>query len=235
MAVRAIVFDFDGLILDTETPMQAAWREIFEQHGLIIPDAEWASLLGSSADPPEAYDLLEKHLGMPVDRGSLHRECLARELELLASEEVLPGVRELVREAQAAAMRLAVASSSERQWVEELLEQHGLLEVFDAIVCAEDVQYTKPAADLFLTALDRLSVQPHEAIAFEDSEHGVRAAKAAGVFCIAVPNRVTRCLSFHDADRIVSSIADHPLSDYVRMATSSPWTSNPNPSGRPKT
>ncbi len=220
MSIRAIVFDFDGLILDTETPMRASWLEIFAKHEMNVSDTQWASLLGASADPPEAYELLEKHLGKPVDREALHRERLAREVELLASEQVLPGVRELVREAHAAALCLGVASSSEHAWVEKLLDQHQLLEAFDTIVCAEDVARTKPAADLFLKALERLSVAPEEAIAFEDSEHGVRAAKAAGIFCIAVPNGVTQCLPFDEADRVISSIADHSLREYIEMATS---------------
>jgi HAD superfamily hydrolase (TIGR01509 family) len=220
MTVRAIIFDFDGLILDTETPMRTSWHEIFDQHGLIVSETRWASLLGASADPPEAYELLEEHLGAPVDRAALHHRRLERELELLSSEEVLPGVRALLREARTAGLCLAVASSSERAWVERLLDQHGLLRSFDAIVCAEDVERTKPAPDLFLEALLRLSVQPAEAIAFEDSEHGVRAAKQAGLFCIAVPNRVTRCLLFDEADLVIPSIAERSLSEYVAMASS---------------
>ncbi len=222
MSVRAMIFDFDGLILDTETPMRASWHELFDRHGLVVSETQWASLLGASADPPEAYELLEQHLGTPVDRIALHRMLLERELELLSSEVVLPGVRELVYEAGIAGLHLAVASSSERAWVEKLLDQHGLLDSFDAVVCAEDVARTKPAPDLFLEALARLFVQPGEAIAFEDSEHGVRAAKAAGIFCIAVPNRVTQCLTFDEADLVLPSIADRSFPEYIAMIPSIP-------------
>ena len=218
MAIRAVILDFDGLILDTESPMRASWTEIFEQHGLVVPEEQWALLLGASADPPEAYELLEQHLDVPVDRRSLHSQRMARELKLLEFEALLPGVRELVEDARSAGLGLAVASSSERAWVEGLLEKHNLIEPFDAIVCAEDVAQTKPAPDLFLKALDLLGVEPKEAIAFEDSLHGVAAAKAAGIFCIAVPNPVTQCLDFSTADLRIDSIASHGLQHYIDAA-----------------
>ncbi|MFC2082842.1 HAD family hydrolase [Candidatus Bipolaricaulota bacterium] len=218
MAIRALIFDFDGLILDTETPMRTSWLEIFDEHGLIVPEEQWALLLGSSADPPEAYDLLEEHLGRLIDRSAIHDRRMERELKLLESEVLLPGIRQLIDNAQSAGLSLAVASSSERAWVEGLLKQHDLITPFNAIVCAEDVVKTKPSPDLFLRALERLEVPPEEAIVFEDSEHGVSAAKAAGVFCVAVPNKVTQCLAFDEADLVVSSINDVSLHEYLETA-----------------
>ncbi|MEE8593354.1 MAG: HAD-IA family hydrolase [Candidatus Bipolaricaulota bacterium] len=220
MTICALILDFDGLILDTETPMRTSWLEIFEEHGLIVSEQQWASLLGACADPPEAYDLLEEHLGERVDRIALHDRRMLRELQLLESEVVLPGVRRLISDAQSAGLGLAVASSSERTWVEGLLKQHDLIEPFDAIVCAEDVAHTKPLPDLFLKVLERLEVQPNEAIVFEDSQHGVKAAKSAGIFCVAVPNKVTRCLTFAEADLVISSLADYSLPEYIATATS---------------
>jgi len=218
MAIRALILDFDGLILDTESPMRASWLEMFEEHGLVVPEEQWASLLGSSADPPEAYDLLEAHLGKPVDRVTIHDRVMSRELQLLESEDVLPGVRKLISDAQVAGFSLAVASSSERAWVRGLLTQHDLIEPFDAIVCAEDVARTKPHPDLFLKALEHLNVEPREAIVFEDSLHGVASAKAAGIFCVAVPNLVTQCLDFSSADLKIDSIASHRLQHYIDAA-----------------
>jgi len=220
MAICALILDFDGLILDTESPMRTSWLEIFEEYGLIVSIEQWASLLGASADPPEAYDLLEEHLGERVDRIALHDRRMSRELQLLELETVLPGVRKLISDARSAGLGLAVASSSERTWVEGLLKQHDLIEPFDAIVCAEDVAHTKPLPDLFLKALEYLKVQPNEAIVFEDSQQGVKAAKSAGIFCVAVPNKVTRCLTFEEADLVVSSIEDYSLPEYVAMPSS---------------
>lgn len=217
--IKALVLDFDGLILDTETPFRESWQEIYAEHGLTVPPEAWAGLLGSSSDPPEAYELLEEHLARSVDRKEIHARRLARELELLETEPVMPGVRELIEEAKSLGLRLAIASSSERDWVVGHLTRLGLLEFFDAIVCSDDVERTKPAPDLYEKALEALGVRPEEAIAFEDSHHGVAAAKAAGIFTVAVPNEVTRHLGNPNADLIVDSIDQMPLSRYIAAAS----------------
>ncbi len=216
--IEAVILDFDGLILDTETPFRRSWEEIYAEHGLTVSAAVWAELIGSSADPAEAYDLLERHLGRAIDRAAIRRRRMARELELLKDEAVMPGVRELIEEATARGIRLAIASSSEREWVVGHLEGIGLSESFDAIACAEDVAATKPAPDLYEVVLASLGVSPHRAIAFEDSAHGVAAAKAAGLFCVAVPNRVTRHLAFPAADLVVETLAGRTLTEILPAA-----------------
>ncbi|MGB2983835.1 MAG: HAD-IA family hydrolase [Candidatus Bipolaricaulia bacterium] len=217
--IRTLIFDFDGLILDTESPMRASWMEIYQETGLLVSQEDWAGILGSSADPPEPYDLLDAHLERPVDRSALRERRLRRELELLSTETTMPGVRELIDAGQRRGLLLGIASSSERAWVIGLLEQHELLKEFDAIVCAEDVAKTKPSPDLYLGALAALDARADQAIAFEDSEHGVAAAKAAGIFCVAVPNSVTRCLEFEAADLVVSSLSERTLQEYLEAAT----------------
>lgn len=218
MSIRALVFDFDGLILDTETPMRESWQEILDGHGISLPDPKWAMLLGSSVDPPQLYEFLEEHVGHPVDRADLRERRMARELELLDGRDVLPGVRALVEEARDAGLQLAVASSSDHVWVDGLLAKHGLFDAFDEIVCSDDVKQIKPAPDLYLEAVRRLAVGPEDAMAFEDSIHGVAAAKRAGLFCVAVPNPITRCLVFRDADLVVSAIPEFTLAEYVQQA-----------------
>jgi len=217
--IRALVLDFDGLILDTETPFRESWQEIYAEHGLTVTPETWASLLGSSSDPPQAYELLERHLSRSVDREAIHARRLARELDLLETEPVMPGVRELIEEARSRGLRLAVASSSERDWVIGHLTRLGLLEYFDAVICSDDVERTKPASDLYEKALEALGVRPDEAIAFEDSIHGVAAAKAAGIFTVAVPNGVTRHLGNPNADLIVDSVDAMTLDRYIAAAS----------------
>ena len=217
--IRALILDFDGLILDTETPMRQSWMEIYEEAGVVVDDQTWAAMLGASADPPEAYELLEKHLGRGVHRESLHERRLRRELEILSTEDLMPGVRSLVAAAKEAGLLLAIASSSERTWVVGHLESHDLLDPFDVIVCAEDVEQTKPAPDLYLRALEMLKVRPSEALVFEDSEHGLAAAKAAGIPCVAVPNNVTGCLAFEGAHLVVSALTECSLDEYITACT----------------
>jgi HAD superfamily hydrolase (TIGR01509 family) len=218
MVIRSLILDFDGLILDTETPMRDAWHELLKEYHLRVSEEDWARMLGSSEDPVEIYNVLEAHLGRPVDRGALRERRMIRELELLSENGVLPGVRELITEAKSIGLKLAVASSSDHAWVEGLLSRHALQLVFDVIVCSDDVERTKPFPDLYRTALERLNVLKTEAIAFEDSQHGVLAAKRAGLFCVAVPNDVTRCLSFADADLVVSRIDDRTIREYACLA-----------------
>jgi len=216
--IKALVLDFDGLILDTETPFRESWQEIYAEHGLTVTPETWASLLGSSSDPPEAYELLERHLSRSVDRKAIHARRLKRELELLETEPVMPGVRELIEEARSRGLRLAIASSSERDWVIGHLTRLGLLEYFDAVICSDDVERTKPHPDLYAKALAALGVRPDEAIAFEDSVHGVASAKSAGIFTIAVPNEVTRHLGNRHANLIVERVDAMSLDQYITAA-----------------
>lgn len=220
--IRALILDFDGLIFDTESPMYTSWMEIYEEAGLHVTEEEWAGLLGASADPQEAYDLLEAHLERPVDRSAVHKRSLRRELELLEREAPMPGVRDLIRDGKKSGLLLGIASSSERVWVLGHLERHKLLDSFDAIACAEDVEATKPSPDLYLCVLEALGVRADQAIAFEDSQHGVASAQAAGIFCVAVPNPVTRCLGFEGADLVVFAVSDRTLQEYIDAAEQLP-------------
>jgi len=216
--IEAAILDFDGLILDTESTFRRSWEEIYTEHGLSVPEAVWASWVGSSADSPEAYEYLERHLGRSIDRHALQARRMTRELELLEAQSTMPGVDELTADARRRGLRLAIASSSEYSWVSGHLQRLGLLDRFEAIVSADDVTVTKPAPDLYRTALARLGVHPEQAIAFEDSAHGVAAAVAAGLFCIAVPNPVTRHSAFDAADLVLQSLADCSLDDLLPAA-----------------
>ncbi|MBN1857817.1 HAD family hydrolase [Candidatus Bipolaricaulota bacterium] len=216
--IRALILDFDGLILDTETPLLRSWHEIYRQAGMTVSKKTWAGLLGAVADPPEAYALLEGHLGHPVDRNALRERRFARELEFLQDEPAMEGVCALLEEASGRGLLLGVASSSQRAWVEGHLKQLGLHRWFQTIATADDVERTKPAPDLYIRAMRELGVKPESAIAFEDSLHGVRAAKSAGLFVVAVPNDVTRHLPMPEADLIVASIAEKTLDEYIACA-----------------
>jgi len=220
MAIEVLIFDFDGLILDTETPFYLSWREIYVEHGLFVSPGEWAALVGSSVDPPEAYRLLEAHLDRPVDRTAIRERRMARETELLRAAQPLPGVRELIDEAVSQGLRLGIASSSGRAWVVGHLAAAGLLDRFEAITSADDVTVTKPAPELYDDVLCRLGVLPERALAFEDSQHGVAAAKAAGLYCIAVPNEITRHAAFTSADQVLDTLAGHRLVEFLDAAES---------------
>jgi HAD superfamily hydrolase (TIGR01509 family) len=211
--MRALIFDFDGLILDTERPEVETWREVFRQHGCEFPDSWWMEALGKPADQVSTHplDLLEEQIGPLPDRAGLqdsHRRTL---LDAIDAQELRPGVVGLAKECRSSGIRTAVASSSFHDWVDGYLARHGVRDLFEEVVCIEDVPRGKPYPDLYLEALHRLGVNPCDAAALEDSPNGIRAAKAAGLLCIAVPNTVTALCDLSQADKVVDSLADVDL------------------------
>ncbi|MGE3541612.1 MAG: HAD family hydrolase [Candidatus Tectimicrobiota bacterium] len=213
--IRALIFDFDGLILDTEGPEFQSWQEIYQAHGCTLPLEVWGTAIGTvGAFDPYAY--LEAQLGTPVPRETLHRQRRQRCDALIAQQAVLPGVHDYLLAATRQGLALAVASSSSRTWVQGHLTRLALEQHFHCVKCRDDVVHPKPDPALYLAALAALGVRPEEAIALEDSPHGVRAAKRAGLFCVAVPNALTRQLPLDHADVQLSSLAALPLAQLLQ-------------------
>ncbi|MGD9893364.1 MAG: HAD family hydrolase [Dehalococcoidia bacterium] len=215
--IRGLIFDFDGTIVDTELPAYQAWQEIFEEHGCSLPLLEWAQSLGGGDRGFDPCLHLEMQLGRALDQTALRERRQARKIELLAAEVLLPGVVEYVEAARRLDLRLAVASSSPRDWVVEHLDRFGLLDFFHSVSCADDVARVKPDPALFERALNLLDLQPEEAIVIEDSPNGITAAKAAGIYCVVVPNALTRELSIGHADRRLECLLDLPLESLIAI------------------
>jgi HAD superfamily hydrolase (TIGR01509 family) len=205
--MSAIILDFDGLILDTESPLYRSWQEVCEAYSVQMDHAWWAIQLTTHPDPPECYIYVEEHSAIPFDREQVRKRRQAREFQLIEGQEPLPGVLSVISQAKALALPLGIASNSERAWVTGHLARLGLLEQFNQIRCRDEVSRPKPNPDVYLAVLEALGTPPQEAVAFEDSPVGVAAAKAAGVYCVAVPNAVTKGLDFTMADRVISSLA----------------------------
>ncbi len=216
--VKALIFDFDGLILDTETPEYQVWQAIYREHGFELPHEEWGKIIGgygvSSFDAAEHLSSLTQGR---VDSASLRERLRSESAPLYLLQPVLPGVLDYLRDAKRLGLKLAIASSSKHVWVERHGGRLGILGHFDQIICADDVApgRTKPNPDLFLLALDRLKVQKNEAIVFEDSPNGVKAAQAAGIFVVAVPNPTTALLSIEGANLTLASLAELSLSELL--------------------
>jgi HAD superfamily hydrolase (TIGR01509 family) len=208
---RALVFDFDGLILDTETPQLRAWQEVFAERGGSLTAADWAHVIGSTDSGWDPAVELERQTGRSYDRTELRAAWKPRKDELLELETIRPGVHELLKAAGLCSMRLGVASSSPRWWVRDHLERLGILGLFNALATGDEVERTKPDPAVYLLALERLAVPGKAAIALEDSPNGVRAAQAAGMRCIAVPNEVSRHLDLSAADAQLDSLCQLDL------------------------
>ena len=217
MTIKALVFDFDGLILDTETPEYLAWQAVYRWYGTNLELTEWLACVGSSQDKFDPFLTLQERAATPVDDldvRKLHRRTF---LQHMQNQKPLPGVLETIHAARQAGLKIGIASSSDRAWVRSFLGRNGLPAEFDCLCTAEDVQHVKPDPALFLCAAGRLGVQPYETLAFEDSLNGLKSAKRAGMYCVAVPNFVTRQLDFSEADRILTSLAEVPLDELINQ------------------
>jgi len=206
----ALILDFDGLILDTESPIFEEWRATFRARGHDLGLDVWQHALGTFGTyDPCAH--LSKLTGEDFDHEALRQEVRARNMVRCEALPLLPGVAERVQEARASGLKTAVASSSTSAWVEGWLERHGIRPLFDTVCSRDHVARVKPAPDLFLLAATRLGVAPERCVVFEDSPNGIRAARTAGMCCVAIPNAVTCALPMEDADLVLTSLGERPL------------------------
>ena len=213
--IKALAFDFDGLILDTEGPIFQSWQELCQSYDYQLTLEDWEVCIGSAEGTSIFFDSLEERLGGVVDLEAVAPNRLERELELVAGQPIRPGVSEYITGARKMGLKLGVASSSDCAWVTGHLEQRGLKEYFACILGADDVELTKPDPALYLAVLEYLGVRAEEAIAFEDSPNGVLAAKRAGLYCVAVPNPLTKQLRLDGADLVLDSLEDLPLEELI--------------------
>jgi HAD superfamily hydrolase (TIGR01509 family) len=214
--IRALLFDFDGLLVDTESPSYEAWADVYRQYGHELTIERWSAAIGT-LDGFDPFGDLEGLLGRPLDRESVNAR--RREVEFAASdlEELRDGVAEYLEEAKRLGLARAIVSSSGQEWIRRHLERLDLLEGWSCIVAADgDAARAKPRPTLYLEALERLDVTADEAIAFEDSPNGITAAKAAGLYCVAVPNPTTAALDVTHADLVLRSLEEVPLAELLR-------------------
>jgi HAD superfamily hydrolase (TIGR01509 family) len=186
MSVQALIFDFDGLIVDTETLEYEVLAALYQEHGCELQRERWLLNLGTRSQV-DLYAELAELCGRPLDLAELRERQRAAYLDRSAGLELRPGVAALLEAAQARGLALAVASSAGRAWVEGWLERHALRPYFGCVRTGDDVRHVKPAPDLFLSAAESLGVAPEACVVFEDSPNGMRAAAAAGMRCVAVP------------------------------------------------
>lgn len=214
--VKVLIFDFDGLILDTELPEYRGWQEIYAEHGHELPIEIWGRGIGTVGGF-NPYDYLEQLKGQGIERAEIKEKVRARVSELIEAEKILPGIEEYISEAKKLGLKVGLASSSHHAWADTHLTRLGLFEHFDCVRCADDVEIVKPNPALYQAVLDYFEIDGSEAIAFEDSPNGIRAAKSAGIFCVAVPNKLTSQLRVEMADMRLNSLADMPLSELLQM------------------
>lgn len=215
--IEAVVFDFDGTMLDTETPFFYAWCEAYAEHGLELTVEEWSTCLGTHGGFDPFEDLAAK--GAQFDRDELLGRMRARKDELTDIDTLLPGIGDWIHEAAELGLAMAVASSSTPDWVNGHLTRLALADRFGHVSCRQEGIPAKPAPDLYQRACDALHVDPRRALAVEDSPNGVTAAKAAGMYCIAVPHELTASLDLAAADLVLPSLATRRLEQVIADLT----------------
>ena len=213
--IRALLFDFDGLLLDTESPSFAAWADVYRQHGHELTLETWSAAIGT-LDGFHPFEDLERLLGYPLDRDTVNAARRAAEDAAIELEELRDGVHDYLEHAEQLGLARAIVSSSGHDWIHRHLARVDLLEGWNCIIAANgDALRAKPRPTLYLEALERVGVAAEEAVAFEDSPNGITAAKAAGIYCVAVPNPTTAALDVTHADLVLQSLAEVPLEDLL--------------------
>lgn len=214
--IKAVVFDFDGLILDTESLWFDAYSAVYAEEGGVLPVEEWAKAVGTTFGVFDPYVYLESQIGKPVDRESIEARMKANYDQYVQQLQLRPGVEDYLRDARQMGLRIGLSSSSSREWVEGYLKQYGLRDYFEAISTSNDVAVVKPDPALYLRTMQLLGVTGAESLAFEDSLNGLRAAVAAGMHAVVVPNPITEHLAFENHRYRLSSMSELSLSELLK-------------------
>ncbi|HWH77604.1 MAG TPA: HAD-IA family hydrolase [Candidatus Binatus sp.] len=216
--IKALIFDFDGLIIDSESPEFQVWQDAFAEQGHELGFELWADLVGRPPNHFDLYDYFHRQINPSVNIDEFRKERRARVVALTEAQPVLPGVHDYLRDAARIGLKIGLASSSSGQHVRGHLSRLDLLRYFHTTKCFEDTDTHKPAPGPYRAVLEALGVEPAETVAFEDSPNGVTSAQAAGIFCVAVPNPVTSRLPLEHADYQMASLAAEPLEQILARA-----------------
>ena len=220
MMIEALLLDFDGLVVDTETTDYESWRLVYEDHGVELPRDRWVATIGTDGSGFVPLDHLRELLGREVDQEAVTNARRAQREVLFASLRPLPGVLDWLTDARSAGLAIGVVSSSPTEWVEGHLARVALRGHVDFLMTRSDVPRAKPHPDLYLRALEHAGAAAKRAIAVEDSPNGLRAAKAAGLFCVTVPGPMTQGLPFESPDLMLGSLSERSLASVIAQASS---------------
>ncbi len=215
MRIDAVVFDFDGVIIDTETARYEVWKRIFQEHNQVLPRDIWVKSIGRTEYFISPYDLLMQLTGKSIDYDTLRNYEKSMEEYYIAQKPLTAGLLERIDEARNAGGRFAIASSASRRYVEKHLKDRGIEKLFDVLVCRDDVNRHKPHPQPYLRALELLDAAIDYSFAVEDAPAGIEAAVSAGLFCIAVAGNMTRDMDQSRAHYIVEFLDEFTFKSLV--------------------
>ena len=215
MKIKTLIFDFDGLIIDSETPTLRSWQEIFQSYDLELPMEEYYLTIGTTDHLFDPLENLIQHVDDHIDKAEIKSKHRSRMLDLINENDLLPGIEDYLIRAKQIDLRIGIASSGVGYWINQLLDLKKISQYFDCVVTSDMVKFPKPEPDLYLRALQLLDTLPQQAIAFEDSPNGISAAKQAGIFCVAIPNQLTQNMDLSQADLLLDSLKQKTLDNLI--------------------
>ncbi len=218
--IKGVIFDFDGLIIDTESAWFEAIGEIYNEHGSYLPLETWVKCIGTSHDAFDPYLHLAETADRPVNIEEIKQVALVKHECIMQQRVLRPGVIDYLNTAQQLGLRIGVASSSHLAWVQRFMDKFEISNYFSCIRTADYVQKVKPDPELYLQALAALELKPEETIAFEDSPNGALAAHTAGLNVVIVPNTMTEGLTFGPHILRLNSMAERSLEEVIGLVTS---------------
>ncbi|MGY3717913.1 HAD family hydrolase [Sutcliffiella cohnii] len=211
--IKAIVFDFDGLILDTEYALYESFCELLEIDSSNLPIKDYAHYIGT--DSEALYELIVKKANGKMSKEEIIEKTHVLHKEKLKSPISREGVKEYLKAAKEKGLKIGLASSSNREWVTHFLNELNLLHYFDILQTRDDVEKVKPDPTLYKNVIEHFGINPSEAIAFEDSANGTKAAIAAGLNVVIVPNKITETLHFEKYHARISSMREKELNEII--------------------
>lgn len=217
LAIKAMVFDFDGTMLDTESAIFNSWQKIYETYDQSLPMDEWVSVVGKAALTFDPYERLQSLINKTIDVEEVEKSRREVQTEIIESMPLMPGIMSILEAAKSRGIKLAIASNSDIRWLATHLTRLGIINYFETICSRDQVVNVKPDPEIYLTAVKRLGVAPHEAIAFEDTPIGALAAVRAGLPTVVVPIELTRSLEFPSVSLTTSSLEDVPFDDLLAL------------------
>lgn len=207
---EAVLFDFDGTLVDTEWAIYQEVLAIFQAEGEHLPLETYCQCIGAGYEVWSPQDYLEELTGKTYDWESIRKVRDQKIRARLETQGLIEGALESLNITKERGLRLAVVSSSSHSWVDAWLEKLEITSYFEHVTCKEDAARLKPAPDLFLKGAERMELTPEKCLVVEDSRNGMLAALEAGMDVIAVPNRVTEVLDFSEALVRLKSLTEYP-------------------------
>ena len=213
--MKAIIFDFDGTIIDTETAWYKVFKDAYQKYGVDLSLATYSQCLGTSLQSFNPYTHLSTHHSIPIDLDEFRAMIHQNYAKLIDQESMRPGILNLLQEAKAAGLKIGLASSSHRDWINKFVDQLGIKDYFECYCTADTVSNVKPDPELYLQGLDQLGVKPNEAIAIEDSPNGALAAVVAGLHTVVIKNTLTKQLPFSQGHYTIESLEHYGLQELI--------------------